>query len=130
MKHINRTMILAAGVMLAGLSHFVGAEEALTSDQVKALFTDKTFDAENLVKGRKHRIYSSAGGTMELASSKGNIKTRYWLVDDEGRHCVSRKKGEKGRCSVVIDMGGGVYKKITDGEHTHTLKGFADGDQL
>jgi hypothetical protein len=130
MKRINRIILLTIGLILVGLTNFAFADENLTGDQVKALFTDKTFDGESLRKNKNYRVFSSANGSMEIIYSSGKTKTRYWQVDDKGRHCVAKREGSKGRCSVVVNTGDGTYKKLTDDEHTHNMKNFTDGNNL
>ena len=54
-------------------------------------------------------------------------------MDADGNHCVKimRRKKVKERCKKVIDVGGGVYHKLSsDGIHTHTLQNFVSGKQL
>lgn len=130
MKNIIRTTIMALGLIPVGLSGAVSAEEILNGDQVKTLFSNKTFDGQDVIKDRKYRVYSSTNATMKIVYSRGVTKTRYWLIDDKGRHCVSKEEGKKGKCSVVIGIGGGVYKKITNDKHSHTMKNYVDGNQL
>ena len=100
----------------------------LSADEAQALFSNKTFDGFNESKGKPFQVFSSADGEHVLKKKSGKIKKFAWRVDKRGRHCVDF--GSKEKCSKVMNMGGGVYHKVTYGEHTHTLKNFVDGDQL
>ena len=89
MKKIIRAMIMASGMIPLGLSGAVNAEVILNGDQVRALFSNKTFDGQDVIKDRSYRVYSSTNATMKIVYTSGFVKTRYWLIDDKGRHCVS-----------------------------------------
>jgi len=106
----------------------VAEEKKLTSEEAQALFSNKTFDGVNETKGKSFQVFSSADGVHNLKKANGKMKAGAWRVDNRGRHCVDF--GSKEKCSKVMDMGDGVYHKISYGEHTHTLKNFVDGDQL
>jgi len=117
--------IICIGVMLTSA---VNAEErTLSKEEAQALFSNKTFDGVNEIKGKNFKVYSSADGVHTLKKANGQTKEASWRIDNRGRHCVefSREK-----CSKVVTEGDGVYKKISYGEHTHTLKNFVDGNQL
>ena len=105
----------------------VVAEQALTADEARALFSNKTFDVHSVSKGKDLKAYASAEGVHALKKANGKIKQGKWHIDSEGRHCVELKKE---KCSTVISVAEGVYHKISDGEHTHTLKNFVNGNQL
>jgi hypothetical protein len=102
-------------------------EKTLTAEEAQALFSNKTFDGFNEEKGKSFKVFSSADGVHNLQKSNGKMKKGAWRIDKRGRHCVEFKNE---KCSKVVTEGDGVYKKITYGEHTHTLKNFVDGDQL
>ncbi|MGD8743102.1 MAG: hypothetical protein PVH46_06715 [Granulosicoccaceae bacterium] len=115
------------GAMLALATNFAMAEKVLSANEARALFSNKTFDGHNESKGKDFRVFSSADGVHNLQKSNGKRKQGEWRIDDEGHHCVSF--GSE-KCTQVIDVGGGVYHKVRNGEHTHTLKNFVDGNQL
>ena len=105
------------------------AEKELSADEVKALFTNKTFDVRNETKGKDLKGYDSEDGThLIYIPWKDKISKRKWWVEDN-MHCTSNpKRGDS--CKIMKDMGGGIYHGITDGKHTHTLSNFTDGNQL
>ena len=44
-------------------------------------------------------------------------------------HCTSHpKRGDN--CKLIKHVGDGVYHGISDGQHTHTLSNFREGNQL
>lgn len=123
-------LVVLIGVFATGMNVSIAEEKVLSKEEAVALFKDKTFDGYQEVKGKGFRIYSAADGTHNVHFPGGKTKTRYWSINDEGEHCVSKSEGKGGRCSVVKAIGDGVYHKITEGEHTHTLKNFVDGNQI
>jgi hypothetical protein len=113
-----------AVLALSAVLNTASAGDYLSADEVKALFTDKTFDGYQEQKGFDFKVYSAPDGTHNLIK-KGKNKQKSWSVNDDGEHCVNS------RCSKVKDAGNGEYHKINnDGEHTHTLTNFRDGNQL
>ena len=122
--------VLALLVFIFGVSSAVAEEKILNKEEAMALFKDKTFDGYQEVKEKNFKVYSAPDGKHTVVFENGKTIHRFWSIDDDGKHCVSKRKTKKGRCSVVKSMGDGVYHKITKGEHTHTLKNFRDGDQL
>lgn len=118
------------GIALLPLVDPVVAEEQLSAEEVKKLYTDKTFDGKNELAADNYRVYSSADGTMKVVYSNGQSKTLNWRVDKKGRHCISKNEGGRDKCSKIVSMGDGVYKKITNGQHVHTMRNFVDGNHL
>jgi hypothetical protein len=105
----------------------VNAEEkVLSAEEVRALFTGKTFDGFNENKGASYRVYSAADGTMLHKNAKRTKEVK-WEVDSMGRHCALFKNK---KCGKIVSVGDGVYHKMKGDEHTHTLKNFVDGNQL
>jgi hypothetical protein len=109
------------------------AADYMSADEVKALFTDKTFDGVYLPKDKNFKAYEAPDGTHNVLRPSGKRdKNRTWSVNTEGQHCTTNPKWKTNpRCSYVTDAGNGEYHKINnDGEHTHTLTNFRDGNQL
>ncbi len=126
----NYLILLLLSVFVMGINTSFAEDKILSKDEVVALFTDKTFDGIQVVKNKKFSTFSSSDGKFVIHYPNGKEKSRYWRVNNDGEHCVSKKEGKGGRCSVVKSVGGGVYHKITNDEHTHTLKNFVAGNQL
>ena len=105
------------------------AADPLTGDEIKALFTNKTFDVRNEAKQKDLKGYDNADGEHYIyVPWKDKTFERKWWVEDN-KHCTSHpKRGDS--CKVMKPVGDGVYHGITDGEHTHTLKNFREGNQL
>jgi hypothetical protein len=123
---IKKLLPLITFSLMAGVSH---ADEYLTADQIKALITNKTFDVHNVVKDKHLNVYDDKNGNHYVYIPwKDKTKTREWWIEDN-KHCTSHpKRGNS--CKLLKDMGDGNYKGITNGEHTHTLSNFRDGNQL
>lgn len=126
-----RKSIIALLSMFAMLSTAVAAEY-MSADQVKAAFTDKTFDGVYLPKDKSFSAYEDPDGTHHVLRPSGKRdKGRTWTVNDKGQHCTSHPKTGDLRCSHVKNVGNGeIHKFNGDGEHTHTLSNFRDGNQL
>ncbi len=116
-------------VLVISANYALAIEKTLSKTAAIALFTDKTFNGHQVIKDKKFRIYSASNGTHEVYFSNGKIKMKYWRINNRGEHCVSKRKGKGGRCSVVVSVGNGIYHKITNNEHTHTLSNFIEGNQ-
>lgn len=109
------------------------AAEYMTADEVKALFTDKTFDGLYLPLDIEFKAYDASDGSHNVYYKKSgkHSKNRKWSVNEEGQHCTTYKKRPEPLCSHVKDAGNGEYHKFNnDGKHTHTLTNFRDGNQL
>ena len=128
MKKIS-TLLLTLFVF----SGTVAAADYMTADEVKALMSGKTFDGLYLPKDKKFQAYEDPDGTHNVYYPKKgkHSKNRKWSVNEKGQHCTTSKKWDGFRCTNVKDAGNGEYHKITDdGEHTHTLTNFRDGNKL
>ncbi len=105
------------------------ASEPLNADDIKALFSNKTFDIHNVTNDKKLMAYDSAEGKhLVYIPWKDKTSKRKWWVEDN-KHCTSHpKRGDN--CKLIKPVGEGVYHGISDGEHTHTLSNFREGNQL
>lgn len=105
------------------------AEEYLTADQIKTLFTNKTFDIHNVTKNKRLNGYDDADGNHYVYIPwKDKTSERKWWIEGN-MHCTSHpKRGDN--CKKMKDMGDGSYQGFSNGEHTHTLSNFRDGNQL
>lgn len=122
----NKLILALTVFFLAGP---VVASEELTADEIKALFTNKTFDIHNVKTDKKLKGYDSEDG-MHLVYIPWKDKTserKWWQKGN--MHCTSHpKRGDN--CKTMKHVGNGVYHGYSDGEHTHTLSNFRDGNQL
>lgn len=119
------TLLLALSASLL-VTNGVAADAALSAEQVKALFSGKTFDGHNEDKDKDFQVYSAADGTM-IHKNRKRTKEASWEVDEDGQHCGILKRKV---CGKIVPVGDGVYHKMKNGEHTHTLKNFVEGNQL
>jgi|GEM_PF-1904103 len=122
--------VMFIGIVFLVLSNPISAEEILSAEEVKKLYTNKTFDGENIIKDEKYRAYSSEDGTLKVEYTNGQSIILEWQVDNKGRHCVAKRWAKQEKCSKIVSAGDGVYKKITNGRHVHTMRNFVEGDQL
>lgn len=124
-------MFKKSSIALVGLlfSNITLASEALNADQIKSLFSNKTFDIHNVVKDKKLKAFDSANGKhLVYIPWKDKKSKRKWWVEGD-KHCTSHPK-RSDSCKTIVSKADGVYHGITDGKHTHTLSNFRDGNQL
>lgn len=121
----NLISIIVLAIAFGSNSAF--AEKVLTADEATVLFSGKTFDGYNEIKGKSYKVYSDPDGTM-IHQNKKRTKQFTWEIDSEGRHCAILSNGP--RCGKVVSIGGGVYHKMRDAEHINTLTNFVDGNQI
>ena len=105
----------------------IDMSKALTAEQVKALFTNKTFDGYNELNVAEFQVYSQDDGSMIHKNARRAV-TVTWEVKPDGQHCAIFQV--KTFCGYIIPVGNGVYHKVTDGKHTRTLKHFIEGNQI
>jgi len=82
-----------------------------------------------VVKDKHLKGYDNEGGKhFVYIPWKDKTSERKWWVEGN-KHCISHpKRGDN--CKTLKNVGGGVYHGFSDGEHTHTLSNFRDGNQL
>jgi len=102
------------------------ADEFLTEAEIKALFTNHSFDVRNEEKGKNLKGYDNDEGEHYIYIPwKKKTSERKWWTDGD-THCTSHpKRGDS--CKKMKKAGDGVYHGITDGDHTHTLRNFRPG---
>lgn len=99
----------------------------LSGAEIEGLFTGRTFTLIGMKSGNELLAYARGNAcTMRYVGGE-RTRTVRWFVRN-GQHCCI-KKGEEA-CGPVYDMGQGVYYKVTEGRHSHTMKNFVEGDQL
>ena len=105
------------------------ASEPLSAEDVKTLFTNKTFDIHYVNNDKNLKGFDSAEGKHLIYKpwKDKTLERKWWL--EGNKHCTSHPmKGDS--CKIIISIGDGVYHGVTKGKHTHTLSGFRDGNQL
>ena len=123
---LDKTIFTLIALLLATP---VLASEELSADEIKTLFTNKTFDIHNVDNNKNLNGYDSENGShLIYIPWKDKTSKRKWWVEGN-KHCTSHpKRGDN--CKVIKHIGNGVYHGISDGEHTHTLSNFREGNQL
>ena len=123
-------LLTVIAVCVAGSTFgIVHANEYMTAEQVKSLFTNKTFNIHNIAKDKHLQGYDTEDGKhLVFIPWKDKISKRKWWVEDN-KHCTSHpKRGDS--CKDMKDMGDGSYQGFTDGKHTHTLSNFREGKRF
>jgi len=123
-RSFGKTVLgLTVGLMLSGN---VFAAKTLNADEVKALITGKTADAEQLIKGFKFKVYFNPNGDLNQLKEDGNKVDGSWQVDAQGQHCVNFGAGDQ--CATVVDNGDGSWTRINmAGKPVVNWKNFVDG---
>ena len=123
MKNVLAFLVfsLSAGVANAG--------EYLSGDEIKSLFSNKTFDIYTVKKGKNLSAYDSPDGEHVVHIPwKGKISHRKWWVE-ENKHCTSHPK-RADRCKDMKSIGEGKYEGYHNGDHVVTLSNFRDGNHI
>lgn len=102
------------------------ANEYMTGDDIKVLFSDKTYDIHNLESGKKFRAYNALNGKRLVDIHwKNKVSKRKWWVDGN-QYCGSHpKKGNY--CRDVKDGGNGVYYIFYNDKHIRTFSNLRNG---
>lgn len=119
---------ILAGVLMT-ISGVVQAETTLGSEEITALFSDKTVSYHFEKKGYDATIYYSPDGAMRGVKD-GKSMNGKWEVNGRGELCI--KEGMSNNCRTIVENNG-VYKKIKikhNGNEVHviTYKSFIDGN--
>ncbi len=94
---------------------------------ITSLFTNQTFILTSMKSGKRLVVHADDEQcTMRYVDGQ-RTSTKPWYVKDDQHCCV--KKGEE-VCGDIHAMGGGVYHKVSEGRHSHTMEGFVAGDRL
>ena len=120
---MKKYLILLLAFFTVGLAN---ADDFLTETEIKALFTNNSFNVRNETKGKDVEGYDNDQGEHFIYIPwKDKVSHRKWWTEG-ATHCTSHpKRGDN--CKKMKKAGDGVYHGISDGEHTHTLKNFTKG---
>ena len=127
MKLIN--LFTAAILMSISIHSYAGG--TLTGDQIKELFSNKTYDIEKVDVNKNKNLSAftaSDGKRIVYVPWKDKHSKRKWWVDGN-KICGSHPKKES-TCRNIVDAGNGVYHILDDGEHLRTFSNFRDGNHL
>ena len=105
--------------------------EALTGDQIKSLFYDKTYDIEkvDVNKNKYLSAYNSSDGTrIVFVPWKNKRSKRKWWVEGNKLCADHPKRGDY--CREIVRAGDDAYHSIENGKHLSTVSNFRDGNQL
>ncbi len=112
------------------------ADEGLSADELKALFTGKTAYAYHLHKDLDIIAYFDADGTTRQLRN-GNKWTGTWRIDEAGQHCIQLQDPYSGnnkpeRCRTIKKEGKKYVRyKTTDSGNLAAVvkyKKFKDGN--
>ena len=123
---MKKYLILLLAFFTVGLAN---ADDFLTETEIKALFSNHSFDVRNEAKGKDLQGFGGADGQHYIyVPWKDKTFERKWWTDGD-THCTSHpKRGDS--CKKMKKMGDGVYHGITDGTHSHTLSNFRPGRDI
>lgn len=125
-----RSLIMTVTLSFMSFSALSG--EKLTGDQIKTLFSNKTYDIEKVdVDKNKHlKAYTASDGKRIVYVPWKDIhsKRKWWVEGD--KICSTHPKRDD-YCREIVDVGNGVYHSFDDdGKHRSTVSNFRDGNQL
>lgn len=124
-----QSLIIAATLSLMSFSSI--ASDKLTGDQIRALFSDKTYDIEKVDVDKKNHLsaFTSSGGKriVYIPWKDKHSKRKWWV---EGNKICSSHPKRDDYCREIVDAGNGVYHSLENGKHLSTVSNFRDGNQL
>jgi hypothetical protein len=99
----------------------------LSGAEIRGLFQGRSFTLIGIKSGNELIAYAGTDYcTMRYVNGERTKTVRWYTRGDQ--HCCI--KDSKAVCGAIHDMGGGVYHKISDGRHSHTMKRFVEGNRL
>ena len=125
-------LLLSTILIFCASSIAYAGGNALTTDEIKKLFSGKTSDWEKKKNGWKMKIYTAPNGeqTVHYITGKkaGEKRILKWSAEDN-THCAFRD-GKK-RCGKIVSIGNGKYQKINSkGKVSNTITNFVNGKKL
>ena len=105
--------------------------EMLTGEQIKELFTNKTYDIEKMDVSKNNHLsayVSSDGKRVVYIPWKDKLSNRKWWIEGNSI-CASHPKRED-YCRGIMSVGNGVYHSLDNGKHLSTISNLRDGNQL
>ena len=126
LKKVTQVLILLI------VSSNVIASEYMSADNIKILFTNKSYDAHKVVKDKYFEMSnkplevsnSNRGGLYIYNPEKDRDHTGTWWLE-ENKYCINRPMW-RATCSLIKSAGDGVYHGVSEGKHTYTYSDFAD----
>ena len=122
---------LIIATMLSLMSFLSIAGEKLTGDQIKALFSERTYDIEKVGVNKNYHLsaYTSFNGKyIVYIPWKDKQSKRKWWVEGN-MFCANHPKRDD-FCLEIMLVSDGVYHSLESGKHRSTLSNFRDGNQL
>ena len=113
-KILFRSVIIVLGL---GLCLSAGAEEQLSTEELKKLFPESTqigIGRKTSEGIQKYWLYKRKDGTMIYKFQDGLMDEGSWRITDDDRSCTTFKKLRKGkeRCSTIFRIGDNKYKVL------------------
>ena len=124
-----RLLVILSLLALSGCSlHHSRVEgRALSGAEINRLFQGHSFTLVGMKSGNELVAFAE-GEYCAMRYVDGEwIKRVRWFVQGD-RHCCIKK----GRtvCGDIYEVDDGVYHKVSDEIHSHTMKNFSAGNQL
>lgn len=117
---------------MAGTPGVVLPEGALSAEQIRSLFSDRSVAAKSRENGHETYYYFAEGGQV-IEAHNGWQQTGLWTVREDGRLCIDLE-GDNRDCRMIVKEGGkySQYAVKQDGNHRFELSyfDFRNGNQL
>lgn len=130
----NPFITICLSVVLVCMASFTHADDFLSGDEIKSIYTGKTAKGVHLKKGYSYVAYFSPDGALSQKTDDGNVKQGKWSVDDEGRQCVTWKGSGVTKCFPLVNNNDGSYTKVKlKGKKRIPIimhRDFTDGNKL
>jgi hypothetical protein len=82
-------------------------------ETVKAMFSDKTFDAYHLKRETSWANYFAPDGSMKRVTEDGEKQTGKWYINDDAKHCIKWDHKNKRFCrSILKGKRDGVHFRV------------------
>lgn len=123
--------LILISIVLFQCGH-VNAKEFLNSEEIKATFSNKTFDFKHLKNGKKRTWYTGTNGEWIVfkheTGKTQKRKGKWWAGENE--FCYKHPRNGD-TCNKIFKIEDGKYGVVIHtGKHIHTYSNFREGNQL
>lgn len=121
--------------LVVAVSLFVGpvhAGERLTSDELKAFYTDTTIFAVHFKLGPGKTFFGAYGSVHSKSDSGSQRIGKWWIDEDSDKRCVRWNDESKDFCHYTESNGDGTHTLIhgKKGSRLVDIKSTQKGNQL
>ena len=128
-KSIGFLLLIIFSVILSSCVSLseVQDQNALTPEEIRTLFENKTYVLISMKSGKELLVYSAHDQCTMRYVTGTRLKTQQWYIKGNQHCCVNKAKE---MCGEIFPKANGVYHKIDKGRLTHIMKDFREGNQL